>query len=132
MADMKFTGIAQFEAYLKEVRVAAEAEAMRACKVSADELVQRVKASVPKGDPRNGHIQDSVHAYKKDDKTYAVKIGSEAMVYAAPLEFGHGNADGSRTPPQKVFFPNVKIINKKHGRRIRRWFRKAIKDSGAT
>ena len=94
-------------------------------------MVQRVKASIGRGDPRNGHIADSVHAVKKDDKTYAVVIGSDAMPYAAPLEFGHGNADGSRTPPQKVFFPNVKIINKRHGRRIRRWFRKAIKDSGA-
>ena len=60
-----------------------------------------------------------------------MKVGDSGLKYAAPLEFGHGNPDGSRTPPRKFFFPNVRIINKKHGRRLRRWFRKAIKDSGA-
>ncbi|MGQ2972064.1 MAG: HK97 gp10 family phage protein [Brevundimonas mediterranea] len=128
---MSWTGLGDFETYLKKAREDAASEARRACQVSADELVQRVKNSVPKGDPRNGHITDSVHAYKKDEDTFAVKIGGEATPYAAALEFGHTAPDGSRVPPQKVFFPNVRVINKKHGRRIRRWFRKAIKDSGA-
>ena len=130
MAD-SWSGIADFEDYIAKARRDAEAEAMRACEMSAKELEARVKASLGKGDPRNGHLIDSVTAYKKDATTWAVKVGDSGLKYAAPLEFGHGNPDGSRTPPRKFFFPNVRIINKKHGRRIRRWFRKAIKDSGA-
>ena len=128
---MSWSGVSDFEQYLTKARRDAEAEAKRACQVSADELVQRVKNAVPKGDPRGGHIQDSVHSYQKDEHTIAVKIGGGATPYAAALEFGHAAPDGSRVPPQKVFFPSVRIINKRHGRRIRRWFRKAIKDSGA-
>lgn len=128
---MSWSGNSDFEAYLQQARAAASEEAKRACKVSADELVNRIKAAVPRGDPRNGHIVDSVHSYQVDENTIAVKIGSEATPYAAALEFGHAAPDGSRVPPQKVFFPQVRVINKKHGRRIRRWFRKAIKDSGA-
>lgn len=127
---MSWSGISDFDAYLLQARTAAEASAKRVCQESADELVARVKRSVPKGDPRGGHLQDSVHSYQKDDHTVAVKIGSEAMPYAAALEFGHAAPDGSRVPAQKVFFPNVRVVNKKHGRKIRRQFRKAIKDNG--
>lgn len=130
MAD-GWTGLNEFNDLLERAKRDAEAEAMRACEVSAKELEALVKATLGRGDPRNGHLIDSVVAYRVDDTTWGVKVGSEALKYAAPLEFGHGNADGSRTPPRKFFFPAVKIINKKHGRRIRRWFRKAIKDSGA-
>lgn len=128
---MSWSGVSDFESYLKKARTDAEAEAKRACDVAADELVARVKAAVPRGDPRNGHIVDSVQKYQKDEHTVAVKIGGDATPYAAALEFGHAAPDGSRVPPQKVFFPQVRVINKRHGRRIRRWFRKAIKDSGA-
>jgi hypothetical protein len=130
MAD-GWTGVGQFELYLNKARDDAQAEARRACSVSADELVQRVKAAVPRGDPRNGHIVDSVEKFQDGPDTFGVRIGGDATPYAAALEFGHAAPDGTRVPPQKVFFPSVKIINKRHGRRIRRWFRKAIKDSGA-
>ena len=132
---MSWSGVSDFEQYLTKARADAEAEAMRAIHMSADELVDRVKRSIKRGPDKNGHIADSVHKYMEDEKTVSVKIGGDAVPYAAALEFGHHEGFGpgkkGRVPPQKVFFPNVRIINKRHGRRIRRWFRKAIKDSGA-
>lgn len=130
MAD-GWTGVDAFNDYLEKAKRDAEAEALRACEMSAKELEALVKATLGRGDPRNGHLIESVQAYRKDDTTWAVKVGSEALKYAALLEFGHGNPDGSRTPPRKFFFPAVKIMNKRHGRRIRRWFRKALRASGA-
>lgn len=126
----KFYGQDAFDLYVQMARLTAEDEAIRACKVTCEELAAKVKKSVPVGDPRAGHIKDSVQVFRKDRMTYGVRIGSEATPYAAALEFGHAAPDGSRVPAQKVFFPHVRVINKKHGRRMRRWFRKALKDTG--
>lgn len=129
MAD-GFGGQSQFEGYLRAAKEAAEAEARRACRVSADELAARVKAAVPKGHPERGHIQDSVEVFQKDADTFGVRVGNDAQPYAAFLEFGHRDRAGNRVRPLKFFFPSVRIINKRHRARLRRWFRKALKASG--
>lgn len=126
----RLAGQDQFEAYLRAAKAAAQAEARRACQTSAVDLAAKVKAAVPRGDPRRGHIQDSVTVYQKDPDTWAVKVGDEARPYAAFLEFGHRDSGGGRVAPLKFFFPSVKVINKRHRAKLRRWFRKAIKASG--
>ena len=130
MAD-SFGGQNQFESYLKAAREAAEAEARRACQVSADELAARVKGAVPKGHPERGHIQDSVVTFQKDANTWGVRVGNDAQPYAAFLEFGHRDRAGNRVRPLKFFFPSVRVTNKRHRARLIRWFRKAIRSSGA-
>lgn len=127
----KFGGQTAFDTYIAQVRAAAESEALRACEVAANEAAAKAKASVPKGDPRHGHIQDSIRVEKRDATTWAVVVGDEARRYAAPLEFGHRAPDGSRVPPKKFFFPVIRVINKRHRARVRRWFRKAIRAGGA-
>lgn len=126
----RFKGQDQFETYLRQAKAAAQAEARRACQTSAEELAARVKRAVPKGDPRHGHIQDAVEVYQKDSDTWAVKVGDSARPYAAFLEFGHRDPGGGRVAPLKFFFPSVKVINKRHRAKLRRWFRKAIRASG--
>ncbi len=124
MAEMK--GVREFERALAQAKADVRREAMRACQTSAVELAERVKAAVGRGDARNGHIADKVIAYQKDDSTWAVKVDSE---YAAPLEFGHKTGSG-RAAPKKFFFPSVKVMNRKHGRKIRRWVRNVLRESG--
>lgn len=126
----KFAGQDQFEAYLRNARANAEREARRACELAANEAAALAKASVSKGDARGGHIQDSIRVVKIDADTWAVKVGDAAREYAAPLEFGHAAPDGSRVPPRKFFFPAIRVVNKRHRARIRRWFRKAIRATG--
>lgn len=127
----KFAGQDQFERYLREARVNAESEARRACELAANEAAALARASVPRGDPRAGHIQDSIRVEKRDADTWAVVVGDAGSPYAAPLEFGHKAPDGTRIAPKKFFFPAIRVINKRHRARIRRWFRKAIRAAGA-
>jgi phage gpG-like protein len=118
-----FIGQGAFEAIIRSNRANAEAEALRACETSARELGKRVQKTLGRGDPRNGHLADTINVFQSNATTWT----SSSQEYAAALEFGHLSPDGSRVPAKKFFFPSVKIMNKKHRRRILAWFRKALK-----
>jgi hypothetical protein len=122
-----FIGQGAFEAIIRSNRANAEAEALRACETSARELGKRVQKTLGRGDPRNGHLADTINVFQSNATTWTVEVGSSSQEYAAALEFGHLSPDGSRVPAKKFFFPSVKIMNKKHRRRILAWFRKALK-----
>ena len=126
-----FHGQAAFDALLRQCRADAEREARLVVEKTAKELAARIKAAVPLGPPENGHIRDSVEAVQVDADTWKVTIGDTAREYAAALEFGHAaGINGDRVPPQKVFFPSVRIMNRQFGRAIRRTFRRIIRSGG--
>lgn len=110
-------------ALTKEVRE----ELQAANEKSADELVKRIKRSIPEGPPENGHLRDTVRKEPgRHDLSISVKEGDEAHDYAAPLEFGH-KTHGVHVAPQPHFFPSAKIEHKKHRGRATRAINKAIK-----
>ncbi|WP_395444051.1 hypothetical protein [Caulobacter sp. UC70_42] len=94
----------------------------------ATQHAARLAITVPKGSPYRGHIVSSIRV-----KTGAngfekvISIGSEAFPYAAPLEFGHRNKDGSRTPPTKFFFPLVRIMRRKYRAALIRAVRQVLR-----
>lgn len=123
----RFKGSAEFDRLLDDTRRDVIAQAEIDCKKSADQLAGRVKRAVPLGDPRGGHIRSSVVVIKQDTADYKVTIGGDGQPYAAALEFGHKAPDGTRVPPQKVFFPSVTRTNKTHRARIIRNFKKIVR-----
>lgn len=82
----------------------------------AAQHVARLMIAVPKGSPYRGHIASSIRVITLDDgMTKIIRIGNyAAFKYAAPLEFGHRNRDGSRTPPNPFFFPVARIMRRKY------------------
>lgn len=88
----------------------------------------RLAITVPKGSPHRGHILSSIRVRTgANGFEKVISIGSEAFPYAAPLEFGHKNKDGSRTPPVKFFFPLARIMRRKYRAALIRAVRKVLR-----
>jgi hypothetical protein len=128
MAKGGFTGQAAFEAKLRAIPIAVREAAKATNEKVAAETVARLKLTVPHGPDKRGHIVDSIRVEPgRHELEVIIKVGSEAMPYAAPLEFGHKNPDGSRTAPSKFFFPVIKIMRKRWRARLIRAIRSAYK-----
>lgn len=95
----------------------------------AVEHVARLMAVVPKGSPYRGHIASSIRVITLDGGlTKIIRIGNHSTYkYAAPLEFGHRNKDGSRTPPTPFFFPLARIMRRKYRAALIRAVRKVLR-----
>jgi len=106
---------AAFEAALAK-QPAAMREAIRlANNRTALAHAARLRRNVPKGSPNRGHIVSSVRVRAgSNDLEVIVSVGSPEFPYAAALEFGHKNRDGSQTAAVKYYFPLVKLMRRKH------------------
>lgn len=90
--------------------------------------VARLIATVPKGSPYRGHIASSIRVITLNGGlTKIIRIGNQAFRYAAPLEFGHRNKDGSRTPPTPFFFPVARIMRRKYRPALQRAVRQVLR-----
>jgi HK97 gp10 family phage protein len=128
MARRGIVNQAEFEARLRAIPQAVRDAAKAANEKAAAETVARLKLTVPHGPDKRGHIVDSIRMEPgRHDLEVVIKVGSEAVPYAAPLEFGHKNKDGSRTRPTKFFFPTIKVMRKKWRARMQRAIRAALK-----
>lgn len=94
---------------------------------SQDEFAKRLNRATPLGNDQD-HIRSTI---KKSDGDASklekvVTIGSAALYYIIPLEFGHKL--GSKFIPGARFFRSVRtIMRKKHRNRMRTAIRKALK-----
>ena len=123
-----FDGQRAYEAKLMAHPQAVRDAAKDAIDKTAAETVARLKLNVPHGPDERGHIVDSIRVEPgRHELEVVIKVGSEAMPYAAPLEFGHKNPDGSRTAPAKFFFPTIKVMRKKLRARTIRAIRAAYR-----
>ncbi len=125
-----FINQASFDAALQQARAQAQASARKISEKSANQLAARLKTTIPLGPDRNGHIRDTITVSAVDADTWEVSIGGGSFIYAGHLEFGHKADNGVTIPPEKVFYPAVKIQNKKHGRAIRALFRRVLRGGG--
>lgn len=90
---------------------------------------KKVKAAIPKGDPSAPHIRDSVRVEIGNDMINSISVGPSE--YAAALQFGHSNRDGTRTDPVDFFFGPMAKVKKAHRARSRREVRKALREIAA-
>ncbi len=88
----------------------------------------RLAITVPKGAPERGHIVSSIRVSTgKNGFQKSISIGAAGFPYAAPLEFGHRNKDGTRTRPVKFFFPLARIMRRKYRAALFRAVRKVLR-----
>ena len=93
----------------------------------ADEAVTRIKANLPTGPDKNGHIKDTVKASPgRTALTIDVSMGSADQPYPGALEWGH-MVHGKHVPATPVFFPAVKIAKRRTRARMKRAFKKVMK-----
>lgn len=121
------SAIKQYAARIHLVPQALQDAAADRINKTATETARRLRSAVPLSEEAP-HIRDSVEVV--DGKTLMkekiIRIGNSALVYAAPLEFGH-MAKGKHVPANPFFFPVVRIMNKKHRNGMRYALRKVLK-----
>lgn len=101
--------------------------ALEANTQSQAEAEKRLIRATPIG-PGPDHIRATIETADGDASKLEkiVRIGSAALHYVIPLEFGHKL--GSKIVPGVRFFRSVRrIMRKKHAARMRRAIRKALK-----
>ncbi len=121
------TQIAAWNSQMARVPAALKNAAKDANEKSQAEAVKRLYRATPLG-PGADHIRNTIEAADGDASKLEkiVRIGSAALEYAIPLEFGH--MLGSKLIPGTRFFRSVRrIMVKKHRARMRRAIRNALK-----
>jgi hypothetical protein len=98
---------------------------------NAQDFAGQVRQFLPVGDPRRGHLVDTlkVEAGEKSETAAVVTIGGPEAPYPLSLETGHRNADGSHTPAQPYWFPARRAVKGKAGRRNGRALAKALQET---
>ncbi|MYL98409.1 hypothetical protein GR702_11605 [Novosphingobium sp. FGD1] len=97
---------------------------------TAAAMMKRGKIITPRNDDADGpHIADTIKVETGDSRLmeYTVSVGSDALYYAVPLEFGHVARDGSHVPANPFWVPLTRIFRKRHKTSLRRALRKALK-----
>lgn len=121
------TEIARWASQMSRVPATLRKAALDANTASQAEAQKRLIRATPIG-PGPDHIRATIEAVdgaaNKLEKI--VRIGSSALQYIIPLEFGHKL--GNKFVPGIRFFRSVRrIMKKRHGARMRRALRKAMK-----
>lgn len=96
---------------------------------TATAMMKRGKIITPRGDDNGQHIADSIKVEIGDSRLmeYTVAVGTDALHYAVPLEFGHVARDGTHVPANPFWVPLTRIFRKRHKTSLRRVLRKAFK-----
>lgn len=97
---------------------------------TATAMLKRGKVITPRNDDADGpHIADTIKVEIGDSRLmeYTVSVGTDALYYAVPLEFGHVARDGTHVPANPFWVPLTRIFRKRHRTSLRRALRKALK-----
>ena len=130
MADPKIEGMERWKAKVgSRLSPALKAQMKADNGKSADEFMKLVARNIPRGDPKDGHLADSL---KKEDATrsetgVAVSIGDAAHPYPMHLEGGHRTANGKHVPGKPFWNPAKRVLVKRHRSRSARGVNKVIK-----
>lgn len=105
----------------------AEAAMHKANARNADEFKATVAAIIPRGDPKDGNLVDTLRRYSPGGIAEAVSIGGPDQPHPLHLEAGHRNRDGTHTPGKPFWNPAKRVLRKKTEGRAKRAERAAIK-----
>lgn len=125
-ASARTRGLDQLRAkLLSRFPAAAKAKIKEANQQNAEEFARRVKAILPRGDDRGGHIEDTVRVEARGDTGFATAIGDAAHPYPAHLEFGH-MAGNTHVPGKPAWFPALRLFRRRAKSRQTRALRLAV------
>lgn len=112
---------------LQRYPAAAREEIKKANDRNADEFMGLVKRIIPKGDPRDGNLVDTLEKRDGEDTGVLVTIGGPAAPYPLHLEGGHRAPDGTHVPATPYWYPAKRVLLKKTRGRASRAMTKAAK-----
>lgn len=134
MADKtRVEGLKRFRAkVLGRLPKAARDQMRQANEKNADEFMGLVRRIIPKGDPEDGRLVDTLR--KEDDRLsevgVRVTIGGQETGQKHPmhLEGGHRAADGTHVPGKPFWNPSKTVTTKRAYARNRRSRNKVVKE----
>lgn len=135
MGATKVTRLQQLRAkVLHRLPQSARAEIQAANQKNAEEFVATVEPIIPRGDPANGNLVDTLVIRPGDRSSTAVvvSIGDKAHPHPLHLEAGHRNKDGTHTPAKPYWNPAKRVVTKRAKGRASRAANKAIKAVAAS
>lgn len=112
---------------------AAREEMRKANLKNADEFEATVRRIVPKGDPADGRLVETLHQHDVPDSptAVAVTIGGPDQKHPMHLEGGHRAPDGSHVPGKPYWNPAKRVMAKRAKGRAGRALNKAVKAAAA-
>lgn len=115
MARTRTEGLERLKARIAGLPAAAKAKMRLANEDSARFMWGSVRIALKRGDPKGGHLEDTVRVEKGQTETgYLTKVGDAAHPYPLHLEGGHKAPDGSHVPPNPFWNPARKRALKRH------------------
>lgn len=114
---------------LQRLPQAVKEAALEANLANADDFAKRVAVNIPKGDPADGQLVDTLktgQVASSETGAFATIGGPEAP-HALHLEAGHRNKDGSHTPAKPYWYPTRRVMLKRFAGRQSRAIGKAIR-----
>lgn len=128
MAKTRVEGLEALRAkVLDRFPEAAKEEMRKANEKNAQEFEAGVRRIIPKGDPKNGNLVDTLNTAAEGETGFRVTIGGPGAPYPLHLEAGHRNADGSHTPAKPFWNPTKRVLAKRARGRANRGMNKAVK-----
>jgi hypothetical protein len=127
MARTRTEGLERYKRKMALLTEEARAEIRKANNASADEFMAKVRAIIPKGDPANGNLVDTLEKQDGEGTGVIVSIGGPDHPYPLHLEAGHKARDGSHVPGKPFWNPTKRVLSKRHRGRAARALNKAIK-----
>lgn len=96
---------------------------------NAEEFMGLVRRIIPKGEPADGNLVETLEKRAGEGTSVIVTIGGPEAPHPLHLEAGHKNPDGSHTPPKPYWNPAKRVLRKKARGRSARALNKAIKET---
>ena len=125
-------GLERLKRRLADLSEAGRAEILKANQRNADEFADTVRKIIPKGNPEDGNLVDTLEVKPGETETgVLVTIGGPDQPHPLHLEAGHRNPDGSHTPAKPYWNPAKRVLKKRARGRASRALNKAIKDVSA-
>jgi hypothetical protein len=122
-------GLERLKRRLADLSEGGRAEILKANQRNAEEFADTVRQIIPKGEPADGNLVDTLEVKAGETETgVLVTIGGPDQPHPLHLEAGHRNADGSHTPPKPYWNPAKRVLRKRARGRAGRALSKAIKD----
>jgi hypothetical protein len=92
----------------------------KANRLNAEDMRATVARIIPHGDPRDGHISESLLTGELPPTASFVSIGNDRTPYPLHLEVGHRDRAGNHVPGKAFWYPAKRVTKKKaHGRLVR-------------
>jgi hypothetical protein len=131
---VRVANLAQIQAKLARLPVAAQQALQSTLKTEVDELVSAMKRAAPNDPETQGaNFRDSIHAYPNPDRAISYRIIADAKdedgkFIASNIEHGHRARDGSPVAARPSFFPTYRARKTPMQRKLSKAARAAIRN----